>query len=256
MPASRGPRAQAFAPSGPSSGTCRIDGRRVARLRLSAESRLDARSGAIVVCAEGTCMLDMALNSVRFFRNESCASVCPAVWARPSSSTSSSGRARRGEASDYEMIRDLSEAMRLRPFAPGQIAPAPVQSVIAHSPTRSSAHPRANVPVGRVPEWPSRDRFVRVIEEWNEPTASDLVHLTIDGRPIEVAPGRRSSRRPPAGIEIPPSVTPSTSACRSLSCLRRRVKNARVWPPRVSGPSERMESRPHRAGAAGPADPL
>ena len=34
-------------------------------------------SGAMVVCAEGTCMLDMALNAVRFFRNESCGKCVP-----------------------------------------------------------------------------------------------------------------------------------------------------------------------------------
>src|SRR6267143_390422 len=34
-------------------------------------------SGALVVCAEGTCMLDMALNAVRFFRNESCGKCVP-----------------------------------------------------------------------------------------------------------------------------------------------------------------------------------
>ena len=34
-------------------------------------------SGAIVVCAEGRCMLDMALNAVRFYRNESCGKCVP-----------------------------------------------------------------------------------------------------------------------------------------------------------------------------------
>ena len=34
-------------------------------------------SGAIVVCAEGRCMLDMALNAVKFFRNESCGKCVP-----------------------------------------------------------------------------------------------------------------------------------------------------------------------------------
>ena len=34
-------------------------------------------SGAIVVCDDRACMLDMALNSVRFFRNESCGKCVP-----------------------------------------------------------------------------------------------------------------------------------------------------------------------------------
>ena len=38
-------------------------------------------SGAIVVVGEGRCMLDMALNAVRFYRNESCGNASLAVWA-------------------------------------------------------------------------------------------------------------------------------------------------------------------------------
>ena len=34
-------------------------------------------SGAIVVCDDTTCMLDMALNAVRFYRNESCGKCVP-----------------------------------------------------------------------------------------------------------------------------------------------------------------------------------
>src|SRR5258708_23088090 len=34
-------------------------------------------SGAIVVCDDTTCMLDMALNAVKFYRNESCGKCVP-----------------------------------------------------------------------------------------------------------------------------------------------------------------------------------
>jgi len=47
----------------------------------------------------------------------------------------------RGEAADYDMIRDLSEAMRLASICGlGQIAPAPVQSVITHFTDEIEAH--------------------------------------------------------------------------------------------------------------------
>ena len=68
----------AFAPSGPSSGylpasmvDLPLDWNAVA----AAGSMVG--SGAIVVCAEGRCMLDMALNAVRFYRNESCGKCVP-----------------------------------------------------------------------------------------------------------------------------------------------------------------------------------
>jgi formate dehydrogenase beta subunit len=73
-----GKKLKAFAPSGPSSGYLPAS---------QAEVRLDFKSlaaigsmlgsGAIVVCAEGRCMLDMALNAVKFFRNESCGKCVP-----------------------------------------------------------------------------------------------------------------------------------------------------------------------------------
>ncbi len=34
-------------------------------------------SGALVVCSEDRCMLDMALNATQFFRNESCGKCVP-----------------------------------------------------------------------------------------------------------------------------------------------------------------------------------
>ena len=34
-------------------------------------------SGAVVAVAEGTCMLELALNVARFFRNESCGKCVP-----------------------------------------------------------------------------------------------------------------------------------------------------------------------------------
>ena len=67
-----------FAPSGPSSGYLPAP---MADLPLDWNALAAAGSmvgsGAIVVCAEGRCMLDMALNAVRFYRNESCGKCVP-----------------------------------------------------------------------------------------------------------------------------------------------------------------------------------
>src|SRR5262249_52792032 len=61
-----------YAPSGPSSGYLPAS---MADLPIDWQTLAKAGSmvgsGAVVVCAEDTCMLDMALNAVKFYRNES-----------------------------------------------------------------------------------------------------------------------------------------------------------------------------------------
>ena len=68
----------AFAPSGPSSGYLPAA---MASLPLDwnavAAAGSMVGSGAIVVCADDRCMLDMALNATRFYRNESCGKCVP-----------------------------------------------------------------------------------------------------------------------------------------------------------------------------------
>ena len=134
---------KAFAPSGPSSGylpASMVDVSLDFASLQKAGSMLG--SGALVVCAEGTCMLDMALNSVRFFRNESCGKCVPCRVGSAKLVDILERAARgRGEAGDYDMIRDLSEAMRLASICGlGQIAPAPIQSVITHFADEIEAH--------------------------------------------------------------------------------------------------------------------
>ena len=69
---------KSFAPSGPAGGylpASMLD----LPLDWNAMTKAGATvgSGAIVVCDDRACMLDMALNSVRFFRNESCGKCVP-----------------------------------------------------------------------------------------------------------------------------------------------------------------------------------
>ncbi len=141
-----GERLLAFAPSGPSSGylpASQLD------LPLDFKAVADAGSmvgsGAIVVCSERRCMLDMALNSTRFFRNESCGKCVPcrvgsqklvdllARWAQ-----GQSGR------DDLRLIEELFKAMRLTSICGlGQIVHAPVASIIKHFPTVIDEHLKA-----------------------------------------------------------------------------------------------------------------
>jgi formate dehydrogenase beta subunit len=132
-----------FAPSGPSSGylpASMID------LPIEWKAVSDAGSmvgsAAVVVCAEGTCMLDMALNAVRFFRNESCGKCVP-CRVGTQKMTDLLIRWTRGAHRDGDevLLKELSSAMKLASICGlGQIAPVPIQSVMKNFPEQMEAH--------------------------------------------------------------------------------------------------------------------
>ena len=144
----RGGRAlKAFAPSGPSSGYLPAS---MVDVRLDFKALADAGSmlgsGAIVVCDETTCMLDMALTAVKFYRNESCGKCVPCrvgsqkmveLLTRWTQGNVSEGEYR----ADLGLIEELSQAMSLTSICGlGQIVPAPIQSVLKHFRTEVDAH--------------------------------------------------------------------------------------------------------------------
>ncbi|HEY5328478.1 MAG TPA: NADH-ubiquinone oxidoreductase-F iron-sulfur binding region domain-containing protein [Acidobacteriaceae bacterium] len=126
-----------FAPSGPSSGylpasllDTPLDWDKVKAL----QSMLG--SGAVVVVDNTGCMLDMALTSVRFYRNESCGKCSPCRIGTQKLvdilENWTLGRFARG---DLELLNDLSAVLRLTSLCGlGQIAPAPITSVMKHFP--------------------------------------------------------------------------------------------------------------------------
>ncbi len=138
---------KAFAPSGPSSGYLPAS---MADVRLDFKSLAEAGSmlgsGAIVVCDDTTCMLDMALNAVRFYRNESCGKCVPCRvgsqkmvdllvrWTQ-------GGLSEAQYRADLELFGELSQAMSLTSICGlGQIVPAPIQSVLKHFRAEVDAH--------------------------------------------------------------------------------------------------------------------
>ncbi|HUF23828.1 MAG TPA: NAD(P)H-dependent oxidoreductase subunit E [Vicinamibacterales bacterium] len=139
---------KAFAPSGPAGGylpASMLD----LPLDWAAMTKVGATvgSGAIVVCDERACMLDMALNAVRFFRNESCGKCVPCrtgsqklvdmltAWAQGS----------RG-ADDQVLFDELSHALRLTSICGlGQVVPVPIASVLKHFGDEVEAHVRSRV---------------------------------------------------------------------------------------------------------------
>jgi NADH:ubiquinone oxidoreductase subunit F (NADH-binding) len=144
----RGGRAlKAFAPSGPSSGYLPAS---MADVRLDFKALAEAGSmlgsGAIVVCDDTTCMLDMALNAVRFYRNESCGKCVPCRvgsqkmvdllvrWTQ-------GGLPEAQYRADFDLLSELSHAMSLASICGlGQIVPAPIQSVLKHFRAEVDAH--------------------------------------------------------------------------------------------------------------------
>lgn len=126
-----------FAPSGPSSGYLPAS---MLDLPLDFKVVADAGSmvgsGAIVVCADNRCMLDMALNSVRFFRNESCGKCVPCrVGSQKLVSILSGWTSGEAKPGDRELCEELFEAMRMTSICGlGQIVHAPITSVMKHFP--------------------------------------------------------------------------------------------------------------------------
>ncbi len=126
-----------FAPSGPSAGYLPAS---MAELPLDwnavAAAGSMVGSGAIVVCAEGRCMLDMALNAVRFFRNESCGKCVPCrVGSQKMTDMLTAWTQGKCGAGDLQLLDELSTAMKMTSICGlGQVVPVPIVSVMKHFP--------------------------------------------------------------------------------------------------------------------------
>jgi NADH:ubiquinone oxidoreductase subunit F (NADH-binding) len=119
-------------------------------VRLDFKALADAGSmlgsGAIVVCDETTCMLDMALAAVKFYRNESCGKCVPCRMGSQKM-VELLTRWRQGNVSeaayraDLALVEELSQAMSLTSICGlGQIVPAPISSVLKHFRAEIDAH--------------------------------------------------------------------------------------------------------------------
>jgi formate dehydrogenase beta subunit len=160
---------KAFAPSGPSSGYLPAS---MVDVRLDFKALADAGSmlgsGAIVVCDDTTCMLDMALTAVRFYRNESCGKCVPCRMGSQKmvDLLTRWTQGNLGESqyrADLALLDELSQTMALTSICGlGQIVPAPIQSVLKHFRAEIDAHVlKGQCPsgicfsaAGRMPELP------------------------------------------------------------------------------------------------------
>lgn len=132
-----------FAPSGPSAGYLPAS---MTELPLDwnavAAAGSMVGSGAIVVCAEGRCMLDMALNAVRFFRNESCGKCVPCrVGSQKMTDMLTAWTQGKSGAGDLQLLDELSTAMKMTSICGlGQVVPVPIVSVMKHFPDVVKEH--------------------------------------------------------------------------------------------------------------------
>jgi NADH:ubiquinone oxidoreductase subunit F (NADH-binding)/NADH:ubiquinone oxidoreductase subunit E len=136
---------KAFAPSGPSSGylPASMVGVRMDFKSLAAAGSM-LGSGAMVVCDDTVCLLDMALNSTKFFRNESCGKCVPCrVGSQKMVDILTRWTQGQPAPEDKELIDELSDALRLTSICGlGQVVPAPIASVMKHFPEEVEAHLR------------------------------------------------------------------------------------------------------------------
>ena len=134
----------AFAPSGPSSGYLPASMAADLSLDWTALQKADSMLGscAIVVCSDRACMLDMALNAVRFYRNESCGKCVPCRIGSQQM-VQILERWTRGEyqETDRNLVEELSHTLKHGSICGlGQILPAPIQSVLQHFPKEVNEH--------------------------------------------------------------------------------------------------------------------
>lgn len=101
-------------------------------------------SGAVVAVGRGRCVLDLALNLVRFFRNESCGKCVPCrVGTEKLVALLDGWRRGEGREEDAALIEELAAAMADASICGlGQVAPAPIVSALKYWPDELLAHLR------------------------------------------------------------------------------------------------------------------
>jgi NADH:ubiquinone oxidoreductase subunit F (NADH-binding)/NADH:ubiquinone oxidoreductase subunit E len=134
---------KAFAPSGPAGGYLPASSLDLP-IDWTAMQKAGSTvgSGAVVVCDDRACMLDMALNAVRFFRNESCGKCvpCRVGSAKLTELLAAWSRGEHGPSDDV-LIDELNHALKLTSICGlGQVVPAPIQSVLTHFKPEVDAH--------------------------------------------------------------------------------------------------------------------
>ena len=127
---------KAFSPSGAASGFIPFDKFKDTHLDFKSMRAAGTMlgSGAIVVVDETRCILDMTLNAIIFFRNESCGKCVPCRMGSQKLVDILLGWTRgRGTQSDLQLVADLAETMEQTSICGlGQFVPYPITTALKH----------------------------------------------------------------------------------------------------------------------------
>jgi NADH:ubiquinone oxidoreductase subunit F (NADH-binding) len=135
---------KAFSPSGAASGFIPFDKFRDTHLDFKSMRAAGTMlgSGAIVVLDETRCVLDMTLNAIIFFRNESCGKCVPCRMGSQKLVDLLLGWTRgRGSQSDLQLVADLAETMEQTSICGlGQFVPYPITTALKHFRAEIESH--------------------------------------------------------------------------------------------------------------------
>jgi NADH:ubiquinone oxidoreductase subunit F (NADH-binding)/NADH:ubiquinone oxidoreductase subunit E len=135
---------KAFSPSGAASGFLPFDKFQDTHLDFKSMRAAGTMlgSGALVVLDDTRCVLDMTLNAIVFFRNESCGKCVPCRVGSQKLVDLLLGWTRgRGAESDVQLVRDLAETMEQTSICGlGQFVPYPISTALKHFRSEIDAH--------------------------------------------------------------------------------------------------------------------
>lgn len=148
-----GRKVKAFSPSGAASGFLPFDKFQDTHLDFKSMRTAGTMlgSGAIVVLDETRCILDMTLNAIIFFRNESCGKCVPCRVGSQKLVDILMGWTRgKGSLADLELVGDLAETMEQTSICGlGQFVPYPIKTALKHFREEIEAHVlHRNCPTG------------------------------------------------------------------------------------------------------------
>jgi NADH:ubiquinone oxidoreductase subunit F (NADH-binding)/NADH:ubiquinone oxidoreductase subunit E len=139
-----GKAVKAFSPSGAASGFIPFEKFKDTHLDFKSMRAAGTMlgSGAIVVLDETRCVLDMTLNAIVFFRNESCGKCVPCRVGSQKLVDILLGWTRgRGSESDLQLVKDLAETMEQTSICGlGQFVPYPITTALKHFRDEVEAH--------------------------------------------------------------------------------------------------------------------
>ena len=138
-----GKKVKAFSPSGTASGFLPPSFLDVCLdFKSMAAAGTMMGSAAVVVCAQGRCMLDMALNSVKFFRNESCGKCVPCrIGSQKLVDLLTGWTQGRGNPQDIGLVEALCETLKQTSICGlGQFIPHPILTVLEYFREETYAH--------------------------------------------------------------------------------------------------------------------